>query len=110
VDLARYSKDTFKRTLGDLAKYEDYVVEISETKQIRGGKLPAIIYTIIIMDPNAVDLKELEKMKKQQGPKMPPPDVEIKGGKVTHPKQEQAQQQVVETPKIELRKDEMRAT
>jgi len=37
------------------------------------------------MDPNAVDLKELEKMKKQGPQQMPPPDVEIKGGKVTHP-------------------------
>lgn len=103
MDLGKYSKDTFKRTLGDLVKYEDYVVEVSETKQLRGGKLPARIYTIIIMEPDAVNLKELEKMKKQanqQGPQqMPPPDVEIKGGKVTHPKQEQA-----------LRQDEMKAT
>jgi len=88
VDLARYSKDTFKRTLGDLAKYEDYVVEITETKQIRGGKLPARIYTIIIMDPDAVDLEELEKMKKLANKQEP-----------QQTKQEQG-----------LRKDEMRAT
>jgi len=83
LDLGRFSKDTFKRLLGDLTKNEDYVVEITETKQIRGGKLPAIIYTIIIMDPAAVDLKELEKMKKlanvqQQGPQQIPPKQELR--------------------------------
>ena len=66
MDLARYSKDTFKEMMGDLVKYEEYVTEVSVTKQIRGGKLPARVFTIVIMEPEAINLKELEDMKKQQ--------------------------------------------
>jgi len=66
VDLARYSKDSYKELLADLVKYEDYVTEVSTTKQIRGGKLPARVYTVVIMEPDAVNLKEIEEMKKQQ--------------------------------------------
>jgi len=51
--------------MGELVQNEDFVTEVSVTKQIRGGKLPARIYTIIIMEPDAINLKELEKMKKQ---------------------------------------------
>jgi len=74
VDLARYSKDEYKSTMGDLVKYEDFVTEVSVTKQIRGGKLPARVYTIVIMEPDAINLEELEKMKKQnQVPQGAPP-------------------------------------
>jgi len=66
VDIARYSKDEFKKTMGELVKYEEFVTELSVNKSIRGGKLPARIYTIVIMEPDAIDLKEIEKMKKQQ--------------------------------------------
>ncbi len=52
--------------MGELVQFEDYVTEVSVTKQIRGGKLPARVYTIVIMEPEAVNLKELEQMKKQQ--------------------------------------------
>ena len=65
MDLQKYSKDTFKRVLGDLVKYEDFVTEVNETKQLRGGKLPARVYQIIIMEPDAVSLEDIEKMKKQ---------------------------------------------
>ena len=51
--------------MGDLVKYEEFITELSETKQIRGGKLPVRVYTIIIMEPDAINLKELEQMKKQ---------------------------------------------
>jgi len=57
--------------MGDLVKYEEYVTEISETKQLRGGKLPARVYTIIIMEPDAVSLDDIKQMKK--GPPPPPP-------------------------------------
>jgi len=66
VDIARYSKDEFKKTMGELVKYEEFVTELSVNKSIRGGKLPARVYTIVIMEPDAIDLKEIEKMKKQQ--------------------------------------------
>lgn len=52
--------------LADLVKYEEFVTEVSVTKQIRGGKLPARVFTIVIMEPDAINLKELEAMKKQQ--------------------------------------------
>lgn len=52
--------------MGELVKYEEFVTEMSVNKSIRGGKLPARIYTIVIMEPDAIDLKEIEKMKKQQ--------------------------------------------
>jgi len=72
VDLARYSKDEYKKTMGELVQFEDYVTEVSITKQIRGGKLPARVYTIVIMEPDAVNLKELENMKKvQNAPQKP---------------------------------------
>jgi len=74
VDLARYSKDEYKKTMGELVRYEDFVTEVSVTKQIRGGKLPARVYTIVIMEPDAINLEELEKMKKQQNvPQGAPP-------------------------------------
>jgi len=66
VDIARYSKDEFKKVMGELVKYEEFVTELSVSKSIRGGKLPARIYTIVIMEPDAIDLKEIEKMKKLQ--------------------------------------------
>jgi len=66
VDIARYSKDEFKKIMGELVKYEEFVTELSVNKSIRGGKLPARVYTIVIMEPDAVDLKEIEKMKKLQ--------------------------------------------
>ena len=52
--------------MGELVQFEDYVTEVSVTKQIRGGKLPARVYTIVIMEPDAVNLKELAQMKQQQ--------------------------------------------
>ena len=57
--------------MGELVQFEDYVTEVSVTKQIRGGKLPARVYTIVIMEPDAVNLKELEQMKKQQNAPRP---------------------------------------
>ena len=65
VDLPKYSKDTYKRTMGDLVKYEDFVTEVTETKRLRGGNLPTRVYTITIMEPDAINLQELEKLKKQ---------------------------------------------
>jgi len=65
MDIQRYSKDEYKKMMGELVKNEDFVTEVSVTRQIRGGKLPARIYTIIIMEPDAINLQELEKMKKQ---------------------------------------------
>ncbi len=73
MDLQRYSKDTFKRTMGDLAKYEDFVTEVSESKQLRGGKLPMRVYTIVIMEPDAVNLDELKKLKKENPPEVVTP-------------------------------------
>jgi len=66
MDIARYSKDEFKKVMGELVKYEEFVTELSVNKSIRGGKLPARVYTIVIMEPDAIDLKEIEKLKKQQ--------------------------------------------
>jgi len=77
MDLQGYSKDTFKRTMGDLVKYEEYVTEISETKQLRGGKLPARVYTIIIMEPDAISVDDIKKMK-QAGQQPPKPKQEMK--------------------------------
>jgi len=79
VDLARYSKDSYKTLLSELVKFEDFVTEVSVTKQIRGGKLPARVYTVIIMEPDAIDLKELEKMKKlsQGKPKAVPEKIDV---------------------------------
>jgi len=71
--LARYSKDEYKKTMGELVRYEDFVTEVSVTKQIRGGKLPARVYTIVIMEPDAINLQELEKMKKKGVPEGAPP-------------------------------------
>jgi len=34
VDLARYSKDSYKELLADLVKYEDYVTEVNIAKTI----------------------------------------------------------------------------
>ncbi len=51
--------------MNELVTNEDFVTEVSVTKQIRGGKLPARVYTIVLMEPDAINLKELEKMKKQ---------------------------------------------
>lgn len=60
--------------MGDLVKYEEYVTEVSETKQLRGGKLPARVYTIIIMEPDALSLDDIKKMKDAgKGPQAPPP-------------------------------------
>ncbi len=58
--------------MGDLVKYEDYVTEVNETKQLRGGKLPARVYTIIIMEPDAISLDDIKQMKK--GQPTPPPE------------------------------------
>jgi len=66
VDLARYSKDEYKKLLADLVQYEDFVTEVNVAKQIRGGKLPSRVYTVVIMEPDAINLKELDSMKKQQ--------------------------------------------
>ena len=66
MDIARYSKDEFKKVMGELVKYEEFVTELTVSKTIRGGKLPARVYNIIIMEPDAVNLAEIEKMKKQQ--------------------------------------------
>lgn len=62
--------------LGDLTKYEDFVVEVNETKRLQGGKLPQRIYTVIIMEPEAINLKELEQLKRGE-PKKPPKDAPI---------------------------------
>jgi len=70
--------------MGELVQFEDYVTEVSVTKQIRGGKLPARVYTIVIMEPDAVNLKELDQMKKQQNAP------------------QNAQPKVVEAPKEEI--------
>ena len=78
MDLQKYSKDTFKRVLGDLVKYEDFVTEVNETKQLRGGKLPARVYQIIIMEPDAVTLEDIEKMKKQAQAPLPSVKGEVK--------------------------------
>jgi len=76
VDLTRYSKDSYKELLADLVKYEDFVTEVSTTKQIRGGKLPARVYTVVIMEPDAINLKEIEEMKKKQNaPQQRPKDI-----------------------------------
>ena len=75
MDLQKYSKDTFKRVLADLVKYEDYVTEVNETKQLRGGKLPARVYTIIIMEPDAVSLDDIKKMKEAPQQQQQPPKV-----------------------------------
>jgi len=74
VDLARYSKDSYKELLADLVKYEDYVTEVNVAKSIRGGKLPSRVYTVVIMEPDAVNLKEIEQMKKQQNQPIPKQD------------------------------------
>jgi len=71
VDLARYSKDEYKKLLAELVQYEDFVTEVTVSKSIKGGKLPARVYQVVIMEPDAIDLKELEKMKKQQGAPKP---------------------------------------
>jgi len=75
VDIARYSKDEFKRVLAELVKYEEFVTELTVSKTIRGGKLPARVYNIIIMEPDAVNLKEIEKMKKDQMRQKVAPDM-----------------------------------
>ena len=59
--------------MGDLAKYEDFVTEVSESKQLRGGKLPMRVYTIVIMEPDAVNLDELKKLKKENPPEVVTP-------------------------------------
>jgi len=86
VDLQKYSKDTFKRVLGDLVKFEDYVTEVNESKQLRGGKLPARIYTIIIMEPDAMTPEDITKMKQQA--QAPPPAKGGTGSVETRPKPE----------------------
>jgi len=65
--------------MGDLVKYEEYVTEISETKQLRGGKLPARVYTIIIMEPDAISPEDIKKMK------TPPKEVPVKVEKKNEP-------------------------
>ena len=77
MDIARFSKDEFKKVLAELVKYEEFVTELNVTKTIKGGKLPARIYQIIIMEPDAVNLKEIEAMKKAQN--APPPKPTVKG-------------------------------
>jgi len=69
VDLGRYSKDEYKRIMGELVKYEEFVTDVNVTKSIRGGKIPNRIYQIIIMDPDAVTEADLSKLKK--GPQPP---------------------------------------
>ncbi len=60
--------------MNELVQHEDFVTEVSVTKQIRGGKLPARVYTIVLMEPDAINLKELESMKKKGGvPQGAPP-------------------------------------
>ena len=65
MDVQRYSKDEYKKMMSELVQYEDFVTEVSVTKQIRGGKLPARVYTIVLMEPDAINLKELEAMKRK---------------------------------------------
>jgi len=67
--------------MGDLVKYEDYVTEISETKQLRGGKLPARVYTIIIMEPEAISPEDIKKMKTAPPPPKPVIKEDDKGNK-----------------------------
>ena len=64
--------------MGDLVKYEEYVTEINETKQLRGGKLPARVYTIIIMEPDAISVDDLKKMKQAPQPPKVEKAVEVK--------------------------------
>jgi len=51
--------------MGDLVKFEEFVTEVTETKRLRGGNLPIRIYTITIMEPDAINIAELEKLKKE---------------------------------------------
>ena len=67
--------------MGDLVKYEEYVTEISETKQLRGGKLPARVYTIIIMEPDAITAEDIKKMKQQPQPPKPVIKEDVDGKK-----------------------------
>ncbi len=90
MDLARYSKDEYKKLLADLVKYEDFVTEVNVTKQIRGGKLPSRVYTVVIMEPDAVNLDEINKMKRAgKVPEGAPPQdkpVEVKKEETGVPK------------------------
>ncbi len=81
MDIQRYSKDEYKKMMSELVQYEDFVTEVSVTKQIRGGKLPARVYTIVLMEPDAINLKELEAMKRKGNvPQGAPPATKPKAG------------------------------
>jgi len=65
MDLKRHSKDRYKTLLADLVKNEDLVLEVSEDKQLLGGRLPQIVYRVITVDPSAISVEEFKKLKEQ---------------------------------------------
>jgi len=63
MDIAKYNSDGYKRMLGDLAKYSEYVQSYNETKVIEGNKVPKRVYQIVILEPEAVDLNVIKRAK-----------------------------------------------
>jgi len=49
--------------LGDLAKYSEYVQSYNETKVVEGNKVPKRVYQVVILEPEAVDLKVIKQAK-----------------------------------------------
>jgi len=63
VDIAKYNSDGYKRMLGDLAKYSEYVQSYNETKVVEGNKVPKRVYQVVILEPEAVDLNVIKQAK-----------------------------------------------
>ena len=63
MDIAKYNSDGYKRMLGDLAKYSEYVQSYNETKVVEGNKVPKRVYQIVILEPEAVDLNVIKQAK-----------------------------------------------
>jgi len=63
VDIAKYNSDGYKRMLGDLAKYSEYVQSYNETKVVEGNKVPKRVYQVVILEPDAVDLNVIKQAK-----------------------------------------------
>ena len=65
MDIAKYNSDGYKRMLGELAKYSEYVQSYNETKVVEGNKVPKRVYQIVILEPDAVDLEVIKQAKQQ---------------------------------------------
>lgn len=63
MDIQKYNIDSYKRLLGDLAKYEEYVQSYNETKVVEGNKVPKRVYQVVILEPDAVDLEVIKAAK-----------------------------------------------